>query len=423
MPKSGSKSRDAHLKRIKTCPAHFFFRTTCFLNGIIGCHRDLFVSFFSFCYLFFFRFSALIRVLPLIIILQVPIEMAGMNSVSIQGLLYLLIVSCFSSLVLAQSGCADSWTTVLTQNAIGTQVGAAYDNVNDLVYLIAGTDPTNNEDSKVCQVFNPATRSLQRIADLPFEDRALDCEFYAGKVYCFSGLNSKYYIYNTLTNNWFSGDAPIYNWEACVSLDPYSRKFYIFGGEGGEDSDYETRKTLLIYDIVFDSFSFGPDMPNAILGCDAAYHRGQRKIYIVGGTDDGCTNCVLRFDPATHNYQTLNHLPTPRGKSGFGLIGDNIVVAGGGTDYCNQCTDGITSVTEIYNIQTGLWSPGPAYPLVAREMTSVVRRGTLYVFGGSDGSENFVPDVYALTCSSATCGSNNKSVFCEKNKSSLRSRL
>ncbi|MCS6909213.1 MAG: LuxR C-terminal-related transcriptional regulator [Anaerolineales bacterium] len=122
-------------------------------------------------------------------------------------------------------------------------------------------------------------------------------------------------------------------------------------------------------------------------GLAAAVYEG--KIYaIAGATDDGPTDVVERYDPATNSWTQLAGAPEPVTEVHAGVIGGLIYVPGG------RLPDGtVTSTLAVYDPRSDVWSRGAPMPAPLSAYALAVHEGKLYVFGGWDG-QRYVASVY-----------------------------
>ncbi|MDW8326093.1 MAG: kelch repeat-containing protein [Anaerolineales bacterium] len=122
-------------------------------------------------------------------------------------------------------------------------------------------------------------------------------------------------------------------------------------------------------------------------GLAAAVYEG--KIYaIAGATDDGPTDVVERYDPATDSWTQLSGAPEPVTEVHAGVIGGLIYVPGG------RLPDGtVTNTLAVYDPRSDTWSRGAPMPAALSAYALAVYEGKLYVFGGWDG-QRYVASVY-----------------------------
>jgi DNA-binding CsgD family transcriptional regulator/N-acetylneuraminic acid mutarotase len=129
-------------------------------------------------------------------------------------------------------------------------------------------------------------------------------------------------------------------------------------------------------------------MPTARKGLAVAAYDG--KIYAIAGeTEDGVTNVVERYDPATDTWETLEaSKPTQVADVEVALIGGKLYVPGGKLQ-----TGKPTNVLEVYDPDVGLWESRAPLPKALYAYGMVAFEGKLYLFGGWDGVE-FIDSTY-----------------------------
>jgi N-acetylneuraminic acid mutarotase len=103
------------------------------------------------------------------------------------------------------------------------------------------------------------------------------------------------------------------------------------------------------------------------------------RIYAVGGRDSAGNNLdtLTAYDPATNAWTTLAPMPTPR--NGLAAVFDNglLYALGGG------------STVEVYHPTTNTWTTAASMPAPLAVMAATVGSdGRIYVFGGTDSSDN-----------------------------------
>ena len=128
-------------------------------------------------------------------------------------------------------------------------------------------------------------------------------------------------------------------------------------------------------------------MPTARKGLAVAAYDGQ--IYAIAGeTEDGVTDVVERYDPATDTWETLPPKPTAVTDVQAAVIGGKIYVPGGCIKNEIQ-----TSALEIYDPAGGKWTQGASLPQSLCSYGVVAFEGNVYLFGGRDRS-NYLSSVY-----------------------------
>lgn len=123
------------------------------------------------------------------------------------------------------------------------------------------------------------------------------------------------------------------------------------------------------------------EMPAAGYGMAAVSY--ESRIYVIGGTRAGkVSGAVSVYDTAGDSWSENAVKPTAVEKSGAVLIGEKIYMPGG------QGQDGKpTAVLEIYDPRTDQWDSAAPLPKPLSRFALAALEGTLFVFGGWDGSD------------------------------------
>jgi hypothetical protein len=158
-------------------------------------------------------------------------------------------------------------------------------------------------------------------------------------------------------------------------------KLYLMGGY---PQNRLTVRTVQIYDIATDSWTYGPLLPQRNNHGMAAAVNG--KIYLIGGqlnADDppntnSYVNTVYELDPAVGVWVTKAPMPTAR-SSGVAVVHDSkIYVAGGrlprGSDFA------------VYDPATNTWEVLPNLPTQRNHFTGAAIHGRIHYVGGRQGN-------------------------------------
>ena len=120
-------------------------------------------------------------------------------------------------------------------------------------------------------------------------------------------------------------------------------------------------------------------MPTARKGLAVAAYDG--KIYAIAGeTEDGVTDVVERYDPATDTWETLPPKPTAVTDVQAAVIGGKIYVPGG-----RLSSGGVTDVLEAYDPLADVWTTFFPIPASLSKYGLQAYEGELYLFGGWKG--------------------------------------
>ena len=214
-------------------------------------------------------------------------------------------------------------------------------------------------------------------------------------------------------------------------------KLYLMGGY---PPSRQTVRTVQVYDIAGDAWTFGPQLPqpnnhgmaasvngkvyliggqtqaddppgqnsyvNTVYELDAAagtwiakapmpvsrsggvavVHDG--KIYVAGGRPPH-EQAFAVYDPAADRWETLPNLPSPRNHMIGAAIGGRIHVAGGRIGLGLGIAK--TTVHEVYDPATRTWSTAAPMLRARSGMNGIMARGCFHVWGG-EGTEGMFPD-------------------------------
>ncbi|HKI65838.1 MAG TPA: kelch repeat-containing protein [Solirubrobacterales bacterium] len=119
-------------------------------------------------------------------------------------------------------------------------------------------------------------------------------------------------------------------------------------------------------------------LPEALNHMGVVAYRGD--VYALGGygerVDAHTGKRFFRYDPATNRWTRLPDLPEPRAAMAAGVIGHELIVAGGARDRIPLAT------TYAYDFESGSWSRLPDMGSRREHVGHAVLDGRLYVLGG-----------------------------------------
>ncbi len=162
------------------------------------------------------------------------------------------------------------------------------------------------------------------------------------------------------------------------------------------DSATSITAEVAVYDPDQDAWSDAEPMPVALHHLNAAAAGG--RLYVLGGLglDFTPVGDVFVYDPTTDRWTSGTAMPsgTERGASLVGVLGDDIVVAGGSRD------DAVDTVS-AYSISRDRWSERAPLPAPSYHAVGVIDdAGVLHAIGGLsaglvDGTSHALTDVFA----------------------------
>ncbi|WP_324650000.1 malectin domain-containing carbohydrate-binding protein [Georgenia sp. H159] len=236
--------------------------------------------------------------------------------------------------------------------------------VGDRLFLIGGLG--GGSAGKV-QIYNPATNAWTLGADMPFAAGSISTAVINGKIYAAGGIigsttTTRSAVYNPATNSW-TEIAPMPQGRNHAASTTDGSKLYVAGGRGPGSGDANVVAngfdTLQVYDPATNTWRSSASsgsglapLPQARGGMGkAVWYDGE--MYVIGGeTQNGAGatanrvyNRVDIYNPATNSWRLGTPMPTARHGIFPLLVGNRIVVAGGGV------TAGFShsTVVETYN--------------------------------------------------------------------------
>ena len=152
---------------------------------------------------------------------------------------------------------------------------------------------------------------------------------------------------------------------------------------GGYPMSRVTARTVQVYDIASDAWSFGPQLPLPNNHGMAAGING--KIYLIGGqmqADDppgtnSYVNTVYELDPAVGEWVTKAPMPTTRSSAVAVVLDGKIYVAGGRPPHERDFA--------VYDPAADSWEVLPDMPTPRNHFTGAAIDGRIHYVGGRQG--------------------------------------
>ena len=161
-------------------------------------------------------------------------------------------------------------------------------------------------------------------------------------------------------------------------------KIYLVGGITGLEQGaggrllLEPTDELTRFDPITGSYLELAPLPQPLHHIGAVSH--DRDLYVVGGyrrtLDANTSKAFYRYDPDGNRWSRMPDMPEPRAAMAVGVIGNRLIVAGGGRDNVPL------SDTFAFNFRTRRWSRLPDMPSRREHVGYAVLGGKLYVLGG-----------------------------------------
>jgi N-acetylneuraminic acid mutarotase len=171
--------------------------------------------------------------------------------------------------------------------------------------------------------------------------------------------------------------APLLEANSEYALTELNGKIYAMGGY---PFSRVTVKTVQVYDIATNTWSYGPMLPAPNNHGMAAAVNG--KVYLIGGQltadQEGYVNTVYELDPAVGSWVTKAPMPTMRSGGVAVVSGGKIYVAGGrvpqGADFA------------VFDPVANTWETLPNLPTQRNHITGVEINGRIHIVGGRLGN-------------------------------------
>ena len=273
----------------------------------------------------------------------------------------------------------------------------AFVQAGDKFYLLGG------RESQTVKVYDPDTETWSNGATLPsgpgwpnklhhFQAVEHDGLIYAGMAFGDNAPNEvgaeHLYLYDPVADVWMIGaEIPENRRRGSAGAFVRDGKIYFVAGiQDGHSSGHV--KWFDAYDPATNTWTQLDDAPRARDHFFAVYAEAQDKLYLVGGRTSGTDGVFLGtipevdvYDFGSGSWSTLpsaKNIPTERAAAATGLIGGEIVVAGGEKE-----AGSAKAVTEAFNVNTQAWRT-LAPMLTPRHGTqAIVSNNGLYVAAGS----------------------------------------
>ncbi len=225
------------------------------------------------------------------------------------------------------------------------------------------------DQSIALEMYDPATDTWTKLADLPFHVNHHATAVYNSALYVF-GPDAVALRYDPATDTWEElAPMPEERWAgAAAALGEY---IYFLGGSSSSSD-------LLRYDPATDSWVRLAPLLQAREHTQAVALDGY--LYALGGRWDRGLNSAERYDPATDSWTRIPSMNHPRSGFGAAVWGGQIVVAGGEL----LAPLAIIDTVEIYDPAQNRWELlDVTMPVPLHGLPIAVVGDQLYLLGGS----------------------------------------
>ena len=281
-------------------------------------------------------------------------------------------------------GTANPFNTASVSNGTHTMTSAV-DLAAGGTQVINATFTVNNTTGAP-SLFAWTTKSPSPIARFEAQGAAAN-----GKLYVFGGFISgtcciatvRSDVFDPATNTWTRiADLPEPITHSPVVVD--GNTLYLVGGYVGDHPGPATTHVWK-YNVSSDTWSAGPDLP-AARGAGAAV-RLSRELHYFGGDDRGQpfagdkgTHYVLSLDGGT-SWTTAASMPNPRNHLTGATVGGKIYAIGG--QHQHNEASGNQAEVDAYDPAADSWSRVADLPAARGHVSSTVRNGRILAIGGT----------------------------------------
>jgi N-acetylneuraminic acid mutarotase len=272
-----------------------------------------------------------------------------------------------------------------------TRAEAARAVVNNRMYVFGGYYNAKIQATPRCDVYDPATNTWKRIADMPVAITHQGMVVDGTTVWLVGGYvgdhpgpgTTQVWKYDTLKNTWSRGPSlPVERGAGAAAI--LDRKIYFFGGM--EQTRTVDMGTAWVLDLANQGAGWRrlPDMPNPRNHLTGIAYGG--KVYAIGGHYQQEHAAVTqrevdRYDPATNTWTRVADTPTLRSQTpGATFVYGNRIIVVGGADR----TEHSTTVISAYDPARNRWQDIGNLPAARRATCAGVINGRLVVTTGND---------------------------------------
>ena len=239
-----------------------------------------------------------------------------------------------------------------------------------------------NKFSSANEVYDTLNDTWETMSSMPTARSGIGANTVNGEIYVTGGDNytggyvgflnalPTNEVYNISNNSWTTRQPmpyPVYSYACAVLGD----KIYFMGGTNRTIPS----KLTQIYYTQNDTWSFGADLPTAVLGAAASAtgSMAPERIYVVGGVpyvviDVQALSDNQVYDPKTNTWSLAAAMPTARDYLTMANLNDNLFAIGGSPDLSGS----FLTTNEMY-APLGYGTPDPLYlptPTASTSQTS-----------------------------------------------------
>jgi N-acetylneuraminic acid mutarotase len=215
-----------------------------------------------------------------------------------------------------------------------------------------------------------------------------------GKIYVAGGYDTRQsmMVYDIAADRWSAGPALPRGTDNVATL-AAGDKLYAMGGEA--------RTAFQVFDPASGQWSAGPALPRIGFASAAAVMAG--RLHLVGGWNysNSASASVAHhsvFDLAAQSWSDAAPLAVARNAAGAAAIDGRLYVVGGRSPGIRASDQQSLASLEVYSSSTGQWQSAAPMPTARGSLAVVAQGGRLYALGGestpgtvSDAVERYDP--------------------------------
>ena len=258
--------------------------------------------------------------------------------------------------------------------------------ISDKVYVLGGFTQANRIITAV-QVFDPITCTWSMGPPLPKPIHHANAAVALGRIYVLGSLQTVSFAalpdvwsWDPMTQTAWTTKAPMPagTERGSAVTGVIDGKIYVAGGfRGGAVGD------VTMYDPAADTWTTGlPALPMARDHACGGVVDG--KLYVLGGRQTNITSqspIAYEFTPGT-GWVERAPMPTARGGTACGVIGNRIAVVGGEGNSSDP--SGVFPQAELYDATANTWTTLAPMPSPRHGMGAAVVGGRMYIPGGAN---------------------------------------
>jgi N-acetylneuraminic acid mutarotase len=273
------------------------------------------------------------------------------------------------------SSASNTWARLTQLRAGRAQVAGAA--VGNVIYLVGGWG-RGAMSTATLQAYDVETDRWSARAPMPAARREVNgASLIDGRLYVAGGVNNNdvnylaktLFVYDPATNSWTrKADMPRVG--ACGAQAVIARKLYVYSGCGHEHDEF------FRYDPETDQWSTLPRPPSQHSSSAGGVLQG--KFYLVGGElSFGQPNLAMHvYDPVSRSWSTKAPLPSEQRYPAAGVLNGKLYVAGGQNDFQ------VTATHRVYDPATNTWTARAPMLTTRYAAAGVVAGGRFFVLGG-----------------------------------------